>query len=147
MYNIILSHVPLHKNRTVLYRLADHILRTSSIIWKVTNCVSQANFDCLHKNRKQEALTNFHLGTLQEAKKETNLRYTENTVTLKKKKNAVTHKLRWERSWGLDPDGLRIFIQLHDVTQDSKDIKVQSTNKRRLYKGEGEINRVLELWF
>lgn len=31
-------------------------------------------------------MTNFHLGTLQEAKKETNLRYTENTVTLKKKK-------------------------------------------------------------
>lgn len=34
------------------YRLADHILRTSLIILKVTNCVSEASFDCLHKHRK-----------------------------------------------------------------------------------------------
>lgn len=33
MYNIILSYVPLHKYRTILYRLADHILRTSLIIF------------------------------------------------------------------------------------------------------------------
>lgn len=32
MYNIILSYVPLHKYRTILYRLADHILRTSLVI-------------------------------------------------------------------------------------------------------------------
>lgn len=39
MYNIILSHVPLHKYRTIVYRLADHILRTSSIILKKSQIV------------------------------------------------------------------------------------------------------------
>lgn len=86
MYNIVLSYVPLHKYRTILYRLADHIfLRTSLIIFlKVTNCVPRASFDCHHKNRKQERLVNFLPGTLQEARKKTN----QDTVkTLFKNKN------------------------------------------------------------
>lgn len=37
------------------------------------------------------------------------------------KKNAVAHKLQWERSLGLEAAGLGIFIQPHDVTQDSKE--------------------------
>lgn len=82
MYNIILSHVPLQKYRTILYRLADHILRTSLIILKkkVTNCVLRASFDCHHKNknRKQRKLVNFLPGTLQEAKKKPG--YSQNTV-------------------------------------------------------------------
>lgn len=58
-------------------------------------------------------MASFHLEILQEAEKETSLCYTENTG---KKKNAVTHELRWEYSLGLEPACLRIFAQPHDVT-------------------------------
>lgn len=61
-------------------------------------------------------MANFHLGTLQEAKKETNLIH-----CLRKKKNAATHELRWEHLLPMEPACPRIFIQPHDVMQDSKE--------------------------
>lgn len=82
MDNLILCYVPSHKNRAILLQIgmADHILKTSLAILKVTNCVSWASFDCLHKNWKQDGLANFHLGSLQEAIKETKLWNIENTI-------------------------------------------------------------------
>lgn len=63
-------------------------------------------------------MANFHPGTSQEAIR--GKKICDTLKTLFKKKCSYT-QLGWEHSLGLEPAGLRIFIQPDDVTQDSKE--------------------------
>lgn len=50
-----------------------------------------------------------------------------------------------EHLLGLEPAGLKIFSSLMMSRKMQRNIKMQSSNKRRLHTGEQVINRMLEL--
>lgn len=56
MDNLILCYIPFHKNRISLLQIgmADHLVKTSLAILKVTNCVFWASFVFI----KIESMTN-----------------------------------------------------------------------------------------